>query len=288
VLAYHTIYRLPWASRAAAEDPFRRIVGAGVGPENALIPEAVSGSVGYTAWASRYLHDYGASREDFGLVAINNRSNATRNPHAVFHTPITMEDYLAARMIRWPLCLLDMDVPIDGADAFIITTAERAKDMTSKPVLIHATASGVIDKNDEDQLPGLHRHGQHVALKALRERSDLWIDDVDVYFPYDGFSFITLSWLENTGWCGPGEGGAFIRQHWDEGSNRVLINGRIPMNTHGGSLSEGGTQASGHIREAVVQLQGEAGERQVPDAKTALVTPGGFFFNAHGLVLRTV
>ena len=107
-----------------------------------------------------------------------------------------------------------------------------------------------------------------------------------MYFPYDGFSFITLSWIENVGWCGPGEGGAFVESHWDKDANRILIDGRIPVNPHGGALSEGGTQGSGHVREAVVQLRGQAGDRQVPDARTAFLTPGGFFFNAQGLVLR--
>ena len=94
-----------------------------------------------------------ASRETFGYIAINDRSNAARNPAAALRDPITMDDYLAARMIRWPLCLLDMDVPVDGADAFIITTAERARDLALKPVLIHACTQGMIAQNEEDQTP---------------------------------------------------------------------------------------------------------------------------------------
>ena len=116
-----------------------------------------------------------------------------------------MDDYLAARMIRWPLCLLDMDVPVDGADAFIVTTAERARDLALKPVLIHACTQGMIAQNEEDQTPSLRDHGQHVVLESLKKKSDIWIDDIDVYFPYDGFSFITVSWIENAGFCGLGE-----------------------------------------------------------------------------------
>jgi acetyl-CoA acetyltransferase len=108
-----------------------------------------------------------------------------------------------------------------------------------------------------------------------------------VYLPYDGFSIITLGWIENTGWCAPGEAGRFLRTHWDDASNRVLINGRVPINPHGGSLSEGATRGSGHLREAIVQLRGAAGERQVDGARTALLTPGGFFFNSQGIILRT-
>ncbi|MGH9259002.1 MAG: thiolase C-terminal domain-containing protein, partial [Acidimicrobiales bacterium] len=113
-----------------------------------------------------------------------------------------------------------------------------------------------------------------------------WIDDVDVYFPYDGFSIITLSWIENAGFCGPGEAGEFIKANWDDEGSRMLFGGRIPVNPHGGALSEGGTQGSGHVREAVHQLQGLAGSRQVAGAETAIVTGGGFFFNAQGLTLR--
>ena len=278
-------------SRAAARDPFRAATfGLGGMPagiaSDGFGPDSIVGAVGYTAWASRYLREYGASRETFGRIAVNDRSNAARNPAAVLRDPITMDDYLAARMIRWPLCLLDMDVPVDGADAFVITTAERARDLALPPVLIHACTQGMIAQNEEDQTPSLRDHGQHVVVQSLRAKSDLWLDDVDVYFPYDGFSIITLNWIENAGWCGPGEAGDFLRTHWDTATNRVLINGRVPINPHGGSLSEGASQGSGHLREAVHQLQGVAGERQVVGAKRAIVTAGGFFFNAQGATLR--
>lgn len=285
VIAYHAAYRLPWNTLSSLKDPFRRggtLAPAAPSPG----PETIASAVGYTAWASRYMHEFGTPKEHFGYVAINDRSNAARNPAAAMREPITMDDYLAARMIRWPLCLLDMDVPVDGADAFVITTAERARDLPLTPVLINAAALGMIDKNDEDQSPGLRRHGQHVVVEALRAKSDFWIDDVDVYFPYDGFTIITLNWFENAGFCGPGEAGAFIEENWDKDGARILIGGRIPVNPHGGALSEGGTQGSGHIREAVHQLQGLAGDRQAPGANTAIVTAGGFFFNAQGVTLR--
>ncbi len=285
VLVYHGAYRLPWNTASSLRDPFRRrsTMGLGLGGPG---PETIAGAVGYTAWASRYMHEHGVPKEHFGLVAINDRTNAAQNPAAAMREPITMDDYLTARMIRWPLCLFDMDVPVDGADAFVVTTAERARDLPHPPVLVHAAALGMIDLNEEDQTPGLGRHGQHVTVEALKAKSDFWIDDIDVYFPYDGFTIITLNWFENAGFCGPGEAGAFIEEHWDAASNRILINGRIPVNPHGGSLSEGATQGSGHVREAVHQLQGLAGSRQVPHARRALVTAGGFFFNAQGVTLR--
>lgn len=290
VLLYHSVYRAPAISASAARDPFRRGLGFGGSiPQvpSRMDPESVAGAVGYAAWASRYLHEYNVTREGFARVAVSDRSNAADNPLAAVRDPMTMDDYYAARMVREPLSLFDMDVPVDGADAFVITTAERARDLPHKPVLIHAATTGLVGPNEEDQIPGLHRHGQQVVVEALRAKSDIWIPDVDLYFPYDGFTIITLSWIENTGWCGPGEAGDFLKQNWDEQRNRILINGKIPLNPHGGALSEGGTQGSGHIREAVTQLRGGAGPRQVAGAKTALLTPGGFFFNAQGLVLRS-
>jgi acetyl-CoA acetyltransferase len=287
VLAYHGSYRLPWNTGSASKDPFRRGVGVGggeVGPPGP--PESIFGSAGYTAWASRYMYEFGVPKEHFGYVAINDRTNAARNPGAAMRTPITMDDYLSARMVRWPLCLLDMDVAVDGADAFVITTAERARDMPLPPVLIHALSLGMIDANEEDQTPSLRRHGQHPTIAALRAKSDFWIDDIDVYFPYDGFTVITLNWFENMGFCGPGEAGAFISDNWDRDTNRILLGGRVPVNPHGGALSEGATQGSGHVREAVHQLQGLAGERQVDGADRALLTLGGFFFNSQGIALR--
>ena len=164
---------------------------------------------------------------------------------------------------------------------------KRARDMALPPVLIHACTNGMVAQNEEDQTPSLRHHGQHSVLASLRGKSDLWVDDMDVFFPYDGFSFITVSWIENTGWCGLGEARAFIEDNWDRDGARIMIDGRIPVNPHGGGLSEGGTQGSGHTREAIHQLQGRAGERQVQGASSALVTAGGFFFNAQGCVLRS-
>jgi len=283
VLAYHTPYRLPWNTANSLKDPFRR-GGAMAGPPPR--PETVAGAVGYTAWASRYLHEHGARKEHFGYVALNARANAARNPAAAMKAPLTMEDYLSARMIRWPLSLLDMDVPVDGADAFIVTTPERARDLKLPAVLVHAAVLGMIDHNEEEQTPSLRDHGQRVVVDTLKAKSDMWLESFDVYLPYDGFSFITLSWLEMAGYCGPGEAGAFLEANRDPATGRVMIGGRVPINPHGGALSEGGTQGSGHVREAVHQLQGLAGERQVPGARAALLTIGGFFFNAQGLVLR--
>ena len=282
VLLYYSYMRLPWNSRSAAADPFRQIYAIHKIP----VPESPDPSAAYAAWMGRYMHEYDAPREAFGRVALNSRANAARNPLAVMRKPLTMDGYRSARMIREPMSMLDMDVPVDGADAFVITTTERARQLTQHPVVVHAASVGIVDKNDEDQLPSLRRHGQHVVVDALKAKSDIWLDDVDVFFPYDGFTIITLGWFENFGWCKPGEAGRFLEEHWDDATGRVLIEGRIPVNPHGGSLSEGATRGSGHLREAVMQLRGDADERQVAGARTAMIGCGGFFFNSQGAILQ--
>lgn len=290
VLVYHAVYRTPSTSRAAYADPFRRKLGFGgtdpMLPER-FDPENIAGGTGYTMWASRYEHEFGNVREATAHIAVNSRTGAMQNPLAAARAPLTFDDYRKARMVRTPMCVLDMDLPVDGGDAFVITTAERARDLPCKPVFVHAATMGLVANNSEDMIPGLHDHGHQRVIETLRGKSDIWIPDIDVYYPYDGFTFITLSWIESIGWCRRGEGLDFLRQNWSQERNRLLINGRIPVNTHGGNLSEGGTQGSGHIREAVMQLRGEAGERQVPGARRAMLTLGGMFFNAQGLVLRS-
>ena len=282
VLVVSPMLRLPWNSRSAAEDPFRNRVAT----RTPTIPESIDMAAAYAAWAGRYLHETGASREVLGRIAVNSRTNAARNPLAAMQQPMTLEDHANARMIREPLGMLDMDLPVDGADAFVLTTAERAAALPHPPVLIHAATLGVIDRNDEDQLPSLRRHGQHVVVETLRAKSDFWIDEVDLFYPYEGFTNIAVGWVENCGWCEFGEAERYLAECWLPDENRLLLDGRVPVNTHGGSLSEGGTRGTGHIREAVTQLRGDAGERQVDGARTALVTPGGFFFNSQGAVLR--
>jgi acetyl-CoA acetyltransferase len=287
VLVYHSVYRMgrgAFRERAALGLPDGR-AARGDGHTDGE-PWGMFGSTGYAAWAMRYLDAFCRDRTDLGRVAVNGRSNAARNPEAVLRDPLSMEQYLAGRMVREPLCLFDMDLPIDGADAFVITTAERAADLPQHPVLVHALAMGMAAHPEEHLTADFARTGQAVSAAALRARSDLWIDDVDVLFPYDGFTVITLRCLETLGFCGDGEAGDFLAENWNPVEDRVLVKGRVPINPHGGSLSEGGTQGAGHVHEAVLQLRGEAGERQVTDARSALLAPGGLFFNAQGLVLR--
>ena len=295
-LVFHAQYRNAGRSQSASRDAMRvRISSAGGGggggspTQPFYSPYARGAGVAagfYAGWMSRYIYEYKAKREYFGLMAINCRTNAGMNDHAVMRSPMTMEDYLDARMVREPMGMLDMDLPVDGADAFVITTAERAKDLKTKPVYLHAASFGQTAHPEDDQAIDLRHMGQHVALDSLWSKSDLKLKDADVFLPYDGFTIITLNWLENVGYCAKGEAGPFMESNWDKAENRVKINGRVPINTHGGSLSDGATQGAGHTREAVIQLRGDAGQRQVPNAKAALITPGGFFINSSAMILR--
>jgi acetyl-CoA acetyltransferase len=288
VLAYHGTLRGPGNSKSAKADPFRLRPHQGGPQPQSYWPDGLMFAPSYAAWCNRYFHEYGGKREYLGYIAVNSRTNALANEHALLRTPLSMDDYLAARMVRPPwFGVLDMDYPIDGADAFVITTAERAKDLPNKPVLIHAASLGQTDHTVEESMPDINHTAHQVTMDRLWEHSDLELKDVDLFQPYDGFSFICLKWFENVGYCKTGEAGPFIEANWDAAANRIMIDGRIPVNTHGGSLSDGGTQGSGHIREAVLQLQGAAGDHQFPNVKSVLVPAGGFFMYTGGLLLRS-
>jgi acetyl-CoA acetyltransferase len=295
VLVYHTVYRLPFQSKAAADDPLRRraaIMEArsdyrgfyGTGHVD-FEPYGISGPTTYAPWASRYVHDFDVPRERFGLVAVNAHTNALGNPGAAIRRPLTIEQYLAGRMIREPLTIYDMDVVVDGADAFIMTTTERAADLARKPVIVENATLGRTEESSDIGNPDFDNTGQQIVVRRLKNSTDIDLTQVDVVFPYDGFSILMLVWLESLGFCKRGEATEFLAQHWDEQQSRVLVRGHARINPHGGSLTEGATQGAGHVREAVLQLRGDAGARQVPGARTALVASGGMLYNAQGLLL---
>jgi acetyl-CoA acetyltransferase len=297
-LVYHSRMRGP---RDPAADPlWARAAGIGSGgdvPWKTTVnfrggtpePGTMQGGIGYASWAGRYLHEFGVTREDvFGPIAVNNRTNAGMNDEAVLREPMTIDDYTNARLVREPYGMFDLDMPVTGADAFVVTTAERARDLPQRPVLIHAATSGRTAECREDQVADLHHTGQEVVVDALWAKSDLTLADVDVFLPYDGFTIINALWIESVGYCQRGEAAAFIASNWNHDRNRLEIGGRVPMNTHGGNLSEGGMQGSGSLREAVRQLRGTTtGGRQVPDAEVALWTPGGIVWNPSAAILRT-
>lgn len=220
--------------------------------------------------ANRYFHRYGADRELLAAIALNGRANAARNPVAIYRDPMTIDDYFAARPITSPFGLFDCDVPCDASIAVIVSDASVAGDLAKPAVRVEAVGTQILERVSWDQ--GTVTHEPQVLGQAAHvwSRTDLRPDDVDVALIYDGFTFNAISWLEGLGFCELGEA-----KDWIDGGRRIALDGDVPVNPHGGQLSEGRTHGFGFVYEAVAQLRHEAGERQVPGARTAVVATGG-------------
>ena len=212
--------------------------------------------------ASRHFHEFGTTREQLAWIALNGRRNAEVNPKGVYREPMTLDDYMNVRMVTWPFCLYDCDVPADGSTAVIVSRAD-ASGLRKPPIHVEAVGTAIHGRPSWDQWDDLTTMALRDAAAQMWTRTDLTPADVDVAELYDGFSFIALCWLEALGFCGKGEGGPFI-----DGGERIARDGLIPLNTHGGQLSSGRLHGYGFIHEACTQLWGEGGERQV-------VRPGG-------------
>jgi acetyl-CoA acetyltransferase len=225
------------------------------------------GAVSAANWlamvATRRMHEFGLTREQLGAVPINNRANAGLNPKAIYRDPMTMEDYLAARMITTPLCLFDCDAPCDGATAVIVSHRSFAPDLDHPAVHINAVGTALRGRPSWDQFDDMTTMAARDAGASMWERTELRPSDVDTAQLYDGFSILTITWLEALGFCGRGESGPFV-----EGGANIARDGLLPLNTAGGQLSGGRLHGFGLIHEACVQLRGDGGPRQV-------VRPGG-------------
>ena len=195
---------------------------------------APSAAIWIGMMAQRHFHEFGTTREQLGQIALNARKNAPLNPNAIYTDPMALDDYLSVRMISTPLCLYDCDVPADGSTAFIISRVDRADDFRQAPVMVEAVGTALRGRPSWDQFDDLTTMALRDAAAMMWERTDLAPDDVDVAEMYDGFSFITLAWLEAMGFCGHGEAGPFL-----EGGDNIALDGVIPLNTHGGQLSAG-------------------------------------------------
>ncbi len=220
--------------------------------------------------ASQYLHRYGATRELLGAIAVNDRAGAARNPHAIYRDPMTMDDYLSARLISTPFGLYDCDVPCDASIAVIVSDASVAADLPHRAVRVEAVGTQILERVSWDQDTLTHEPQVLGQSAHLWTRTTMKPDDVDLALVYDGFTFNAVSWLEGLGFCGIGEAA-----DWIDGGRTIALDGALPVNPHGGQLSEGRTHGFGFLHEAVLQLRHDAGERQVADARTAVVTSGG-------------
>lgn len=243
-----------------------------IGPMEYITPyRAPSAAIWCALHASTHMHKYGITKEQMGAIPITQRANAGLNEKAIYRAPMDMDDYMNARMVCTPFSIYDCDVPCDGATAIVVSRLDTAPDLRHAPIIIEAVGAGTGDRLDtwlgRSDYP---RMAMHDAAANMWARTDLRPKDVDTTHLYDGFTHLTMLWLEAMGFCGEGESGAFI-----EGGARISRTGELPLNTNGGQLSEGRLHGLGHLHEACLQLRGAAGARQVADVNVCAVGNGG-------------
>jgi acetyl-CoA acetyltransferase len=241
----------------------------------------------FSLLTQRHMHLYGTRREHFAEIAITQRANAIRRPTSLHRTPLTLDDYFNARMISDPLCLFDYTMESDGAIAVVTTSAERARDLRQPPVYVLASAHGGAGRwgpaiHDYFQAPDEYfaSSGHRPVARRMYEMAGVGPADVDVALLYDHFSPMVLMQIEDYGFAPIGEGGPFVAD-----GNIRWPTGTIPVNTHGGNLSEAYIIGMTHVREAVEQLRGTA-VNQVEGAEIALVTGGPAALPVSGTLLR--
>jgi acetyl-CoA acetyltransferase/uncharacterized OB-fold protein len=220
--------------------------------------------------AQRHFHRYGTTRETLGWIALNQRANAALNPTAIYRDPLTMDDYLGARIVTTPFGLYDCDIPCDASVAVIVSAVDAARDLAKPPVLVEAVGTQILERIEWDQSTLTHEPQVLGQAAHVWTRTSLRPSDVDVAQLYDGYTFNCLSWIEALGFCGIGEAKDFL-----DGGKNIARDGVLPLNTHGGQLSHGRTHGMGLVHEAIVQLRGEGEARQVPGARVAIVSSGG-------------
>lgn len=224
----------------------------------------------YALAASRHMHEFGTTREQLAEVAVAARRWAQLNPEAYMRDPLSIDDVLGSRMISTPLTVRDCCLVTDGAGAFVLMRADRARAQRQKPVYVLGNATAVWNR----QISSMENLTVTSASESGRrafEMAGLKPSDVDVVGLYDAFTINTLLFLEDLGFCKKGEAGAFVE------NGGIAPGGRLPVNTNGGGLScvHPGMYGIFLVIEAVRQLRGECGERQVPDAKIALAHGNG-------------
>jgi acetyl-CoA acetyltransferase len=220
-------------------------------------------------YAQRHFHEYGTTSEQLGWIPVALRANAARNPKAIYRKPITIEDYLASRYISTPLRMLDCDVHCDASTAVIVSRADVARDGRNPPIRIEAIGSALSAPWSWDQISLTEMATADVG-RMLWANTDYTPKHVDTAQLYDGFSILTLMWLEGLGFCEKGDGGRFV-----EGGKRIALDGELPLNTNGGQLSAGRTHGIGYVHEACTQLWGRGGDRQITRHDVAICSAGG-------------
>jgi acetyl-CoA acetyltransferase len=234
----------------------------------------------YAMHAMRHMHEFGTTSEQLAEIAVGVRDYATLNPHAMYRDPITADDVINSRMIADPLHKLDCCAITDGGGAFIMTTAERAKDLPQPPVYVLGAAGAQTHWNVGQQTDFTSCAGALAGPVAFG-RAGLTPDDVDMLMFYDSFTITCLILLESLGFVPKGEGGPFVAE------GNLKRGGRWPLNTDGGGLSSchPGMRGIFLIIEAVRQLRGQAGQAQVPDCRVALCAGSGGWLSCIGVAI---
>jgi acetyl-CoA acetyltransferase len=266
VMCFRTVYEAAAIARPE-EHPVTK--GARVeGFQQWVMPFNAPSAANWVAqYAMRHVKRYGLTREQLAQIALNDRKNALLNPRALVREPLTLDQYMSARLVSSPLCLFDCDRFTDASTVVIVSAADAAQEVSCTPIRIAASA-GVVERPSWDQAEWM---ASYPTGRELWNKTDYKPKDVDTVQFYDGFSFLALTWLEALGFCEVGDGGRFI-----EGGQRIAIDGELPMNTFGGQIGAGRLHGFGFAHEAVVQLRGNAGDRQIPgDPKVAVATSGG-------------
>lgn len=235
----------------------------------------------YAPMARRHMELYGTRSEQLAEIAVSTREHALLNDNAIMTKPITVEDHQASRMIADPFRLLDCSLESDGGAAFVVTSAERARDLQRPPVDLLGSAMGHPDSPSAiTQRPDLTTIGIKKAAPIAFAMAGVDHDEIDVAEVYDCFTFVVLCQLEDLGFCKKGEGGDFVS------GGRLRLDGALPTNTHGGLLSQAHMLGMNHVVELVRQLRGQAGRAQVEGATTGLVTGYGDMGDGGVAILR--
>lgn len=224
----------------------------------------------YALAAARHMHEFGTRKEQLGEVAIAARSWASLNPEAMMRVPLTMDEYMGSRVISDPLGKLDCCLVTDGAAALVLTRADRARDLVAKPVAVLGAAS-MTDHSTISSMPDLTTTALAECGPRALAQAGFKPADIDIVQLYDAFTINTILFLEDLGFCPKGEGGRFVE------GGRIAPGGSLAVNTNGGGLScmHPGMYGLFTLIEAVRQLKGECGDRQVAGARTAIAQGNG-------------
>ncbi len=242
------------------------------GPQQFSIPFGQLGPAhSYGMLARRHMIEYGTTTEHFGHVAVTLRANAVKNERAIMRNPITLEDHRESRWIAEPFRLLDCCQETDGACALVVSSSEIARDLPHPPAYLSSFALGgrgasALTPDKVDDFTSFFP--AHIA-PGLYARAGIEIGDIDLAALYDAFTFLVIAQLEDFGFCKKGEGGPFVAD------GQIAPGGSIPVGTNGGLLSEGYVHGLNNVLEAVSQLRGDAGARQVDGVEVALASGWG-------------